>query len=716
MKTNTLYNYIKKPLVAGISTFILMLFITQFIAYQKYLINKNEERKEISNEISLIKDKLQALIMYNHSAAKSLAYIVERNGIPADFDDIAKDFLSHQRYFDAIELVDSTGIITHVYPLKGNDVLGFNIMSNKPASEGVYATIERKDFFIAGPVKLKQGGAGIISRQPIFINDKFFGFSAIVTKLSTFFDDLSIDRIGDNRYDYQLSRVNGMTGEENFFLENKLSDYKEYAVPIEVPFGEWKLYIIPKNKEINSAIWFSIFGLFISILGGWTNWFLSGQSMRLRKLFRTKLKAQENQLKLVHETSKEQIRKRELDLNRAQRIAKIASWEFNSENDKLTWSKEISRIVEKDLKSFKHTREAYYSIIHPEDRDKVVQTIKDSINNKKPYSLIYRLLLEDDRIKHVKEQCELFYDKNKNQTITYGTIQDITKRVISENELLNFKINLENLVNQRTEELNDSKEALLNLVEDINYQSIELEKEKEKAQSADSMKSAFLATMSHELRTPMNSIIGFTGILLKELAGPLNNEQKKQLSMVKGSGENLLRLINDVLDISKIEAGKLNVSYRPFNYLTSLLKTVDFLQPQVSKKGLKLTTEIADTDIVLNSDERRIEQVLINLISNAIKFSEKGTIVVKVGIEEDVVVTQIIDQGLGIKPEDVEKLFQPFIQLEDGLSRKHEGTGLGLTISKSLIEKLGGDIHVSSELGKGSNFKFKIPLDNSNKK
>ncbi|MCX7550897.1 PAS domain-containing hybrid sensor histidine kinase/response regulator [Xanthomarina sp. F2636L] len=269
------------------------------------------------------------------------------------------------------------------------------------------------------------------------------------------------------------------------------------------------------------------------------------------------------------------------------------------------------------------------------------------------------------------------------------TVIDITEKKHAEAELEKYRNNLEELVEFRTSEL---------------------EKEKIKAQSADLMKSAFLATMSHELRTPMNSIIGFTGILLKEYAGPLNEEQKKQLSMVKNSSQHLLGLINDVLDISKIEAGKLKVSFYPFNYLSTLEKTIDFLKPQALKKGLVINSEISEMEIILNSDERRVEQVLLNLLSNAIKFSNKGGITVKVDVLDSLLITQVIDQGIGISKKDLNKLFMPFIQIDAGLSRNHEGTGLGLAICKNIIEKLGGSIHVKSKKGEGSNFTFKIPI------
>ncbi|GAA4230511.1 hypothetical protein GCM10022291_00860 [Postechiella marina] len=275
------------------------------------------------------------------------------------------------------------------------------------------------------------------------------------------------------------------------------------------------------------------------------------------------------------------------------------------------------------------------------------------------------------------------------ETHALFAVIDISDKVKVELELENYRSNLEKLVKLRTSEL---------------------EKEKQKAQSADLMKSAFLATMSHELRTPMNSIIGFTSILLKEFAGPLNNEQKKQLNMVKTSGNHLLGLINDILDISKIEAGKLKVSLYPFNYITTLQKTLDFILPQASKKGLSITSEIREIKLILNSDERRVEQVLLNLLSNAIKFSNKGNIHINVFRKDNFVITQVIDQGIGISKEDLANLFKPFIQIESGLSRSHEGTGLGLAISKNLIEKLGGSISVESTKGKGSNFTFKLPI------
>ena len=239
---------------------------------------------------------------------------------------------------------------------------------------------------------------------------------------------------------------------------------------------------------------------------------------------------------------------------------------------------------------------------------------------------------------------------------------------------------------------------------------VELELAKEQAEAADRLKSAFLATMSHELRTPLNSIIGFTGIILQGLVGTLNDEQKKQLGMVKNSANHLLTLINDVLDISKIEAGQLTVTSQLFDLRASVEKVTKVVQPLVESKGLILGVDLAPEIGKMRSDQRRVEQILLNLISNAIKFTDKGEIGVKGYIKENAVHISVSDTGIGIKDEDLIDLFKPFQQLESGLSRRYEGTGLGLSICKKLLEHLGGEISVDSTAGKGSNFSFTLPL------
>ncbi|MCX8109072.1 MAG: ATP-binding protein [Verrucomicrobiae bacterium] len=263
----------------------------------------------------------------------------------------------------------------------------------------------------------------------------------------------------------------------------------------------------------------------------------------------------------------------------------------------------------------------------------------------------------------------------------------------------------------------------------------ELERAKQHAVEADRLKSVFLATMSHELRTPLNSIIGFTGILLQGLAGPLTDEQAKQLRFVQHAGRHLLALINDILDVSKIEAGQIEVHCAPFDLPTSVRTVLESLMPQITSRGLNVSTAIQGVGVVV-SDRRRFEQILFNLLSNAIKFTDHGQIKIVVrpttitqpaggcgnGPESiaartasalagscPAVEVSVADTGVGISADDLPKLFQPFCQLYPASRKRPEGTGLGLAICKRLVEKLGGTITVESEPGKGSKFTVVIP-------
>jgi signal transduction histidine kinase len=287
--------------------------------------------------------------------------------------------------------------------------------------------------------------------------------------------------------------------------------------------------------------------------------------------------------------------------------------------------------------------------------------------------------------------------------ITYKSLKD------TEIDLIEHRDHLETMVKDRTSQLEDANEKLSSEIKERIQTLNELAVAKEHAEAADRLKSAFLATMSHELRTPLNSIIGFTGIILQGIVGPLNDEQKKQLNMVRGSALHLLSLINDVLDISKIEAGQLQVAYENYNLRQTIEKTVESARPLADKKGLELTCSISSEIENITGDRRRVEQILLNLISNAIKFTEKGSVKIECEPEDGKTTIRIIDTGIGIRTEDTETIFKAFRQIDSGLTRKYEGTGLGLSICKRLVELMRGKIWVISVWGSGSTFGFNLP-------
>lgn len=262
------------------------------------------------------------------------------------------------------------------------------------------------------------------------------------------------------------------------------------------------------------------------------------------------------------------------------------------------------------------------------------------------------------------------------------------QRSIEEKELLDINQNLEFQVIQRTLELNI---------------------EKEKAQSADRLKSAFLASMSHELRTPLNSIIGFTGILLNGRPGPLTPEQEKQLKIVQVSSQHLLYLINDVLDISKIEANQLKIVKEHFELSDLIYSVVESLKPQITKKFLVLETIFSQKANMIFSDKIRIRQILINILNNSVKFTDKGGIILNCYHDNNRIAIQITDTGIGIPKDKIEFLFRPFKHFESGIARRREGTGLGLYICKKLLDMLGGTILIESIPGQGTSVIVTLP-------
>ena len=237
---------------------------------------------------------------------------------------------------------------------------------------------------------------------------------------------------------------------------------------------------------------------------------------------------------------------------------------------------------------------------------------------------------------------------------------------------------------------------------------INLQKSEEKFRELDQLKSMFIASMSHELRTPLNSIIGFTGIMLQEMSGEVNKEQRKQLSLVKNSANHLLALITDIIDISKIEAGKVELIIEEFSLADLVQEVNDFFKVAANKKNLKLSLEIPKR-LIIKSDERRTKQVIMNFISNAIKFTDRGEIEIKVKKKDERVEVSVRDSGIGIKEEDMDKLFKTFSRITTK-GRVEEGTGLGLYLSQKIARLLGGDITAESEFGKGSLFTLTLPL------
>jgi signal transduction histidine kinase/putative methionine-R-sulfoxide reductase with GAF domain len=239
----------------------------------------------------------------------------------------------------------------------------------------------------------------------------------------------------------------------------------------------------------------------------------------------------------------------------------------------------------------------------------------------------------------------------------------------------------------------------------------EIEDKSRQLEAASRHKSEFLANMSHELRTPLNAVIGFSEVLLQRMFGELNAKQDEYLKDIYTSGQHLLSLINDILDLSKIEAGRMELAPAPFHVPTALENAVTLVKERAGRHGIALQLDIDPRLGEIVGDERKVKQVLLNLLSNAVKFTpEGGRITLKAGRRDGAVEIAVTDTGIGIAPEDQAAIFEEFRQVGSDETRKQEGTGLGLTLAKKFVELHGGRIWVESELGRGSTFTFTLPM------
>ena len=249
------------------------------------------------------------------------------------------------------------------------------------------------------------------------------------------------------------------------------------------------------------------------------------------------------------------------------------------------------------------------------------------------------------------------------------------------------------------------------LEELVKQRTQELEQEKLLSDAANRAKSEFLSTISHELRTPLTGILGFSSVLQEEIFGGLNNKQKQYVECIHSCGKHLLDLINDLLDFTKIEAGKEELNLETIVVLEMAQACLSIFEERCREQGVKLFMAIAPDVTTCVADRRRLKQILVNLLSNAVKFTDAGSITLKIEKTDSVIQFSVIDTGIGIAPADQEDIFQPFHQVDSGLNRKYEGTGLGLALSRKLAQLHKGDITLNSEQGCGSCFTLYLPSE-----
>ena len=269
--------------------------------------------------------------------------------------------------------------------------------------------------------------------------------------------------------------------------------------------------------------------------------------------------------------------------------------------------------------------------------------------------------------------------------------RDITQQKALEDRLRDYTDNLELMVGEKTAELTRVNEQLVR---------------------ANQLKGQFLATMSHELRTPLNAIIGFAEAIRDGISGPPTADQREFADDIHKAGRQLLGMINNILDLAKFEAGAMDLNLQSCDLAGLVDETVRVIRGLANRKNITVTPDVAPRPMDMTADPIKLKQILYNLLSNAVKFTDPGgKVEVRARLEPETVVIRVTDSGIGIAPEDQAMIFEEFHQADSSLTRNHEGTGLGLALTRRLVELHGGDIAVESELGKGSTFTVTLLRD-----
>ncbi len=341
---------------------------------------------------------------------------------------------------------------------------------------------------------------------------------------------------------------------------------------------------------------------------------------------------------------------------------------------------------------FRESPYLWFEMVYEEDREAVQEMVRKVLAGEQLHPVEHRIIRKDGELRWVKNTLVPHYG-SQGQLLAYdGVIRDITER-------------------KQAQEALEAEHSLL--AQKVEERTAELEQANAELARAARLKDEFLANMSHELRTPLNTVLGLTEVLHQEIYGTLNDKQLKAVHQIEDSAQHLLELITDILDLSKIGAGRLELSLEPLSISSLCEASTQFVKQSALKKRQTLSLQVNTTSAMFSADGRRMKQILVNLLSNAVKFTPEGGevgLTVEEQSEAKTLSFTVWDTGIGIAKADMEHLFQPFVQVDGALTRKHPGTGLGLSLVARMVDLHGGTISVESTPGEGSRFTVVLPL------
>jgi len=649
MKKNTKWNKLSiwlftRPNRIGFIVFIIMLILMSFIVKLRYNIAIESQRREMSNIINVVNNNFVQILKNSYTTNYSLALAINDAGIPENFDEIASQLLKSNPNLDALELIPN-GIIKYIYPLKGNELaLNYNILDPKVINQEININNSKKIHFV-GPIKLKQGGLGVIGRLPIYKKNKFWGFAAVVISLENLFKHSGINSIDQTKYYFQFSKINSNSGKEVFYLPHSEDFSKKQFVTVTIPEGNWKLYLITRNKGViwSQIIFTLTLGFLLCLIS--TFWVVSilkkpAQLQRLiynqaRKIFNT-----ETEFKAIFDQA-------------PVGIVRVDSKTGNF----IDVNKEYCKIVgysEEELKKIN-----FEKITYPDDIEEDLKYMELLKNEKiDEFSMEKRYIHKNGKIVWVNLLVSNILKVGNNPGYIIGIIEDITEKKRTEEEL-----------KQSFELVSDQNKRLLN----------------------------FSYIVSHNLRSHTSNIEMISTFL--ETANT-QEERDEMIDLLKKVSHSLNETIYNLNEVVSIR-NNINLSVEKINIHDYIEKTKTILADQIHKKHAIIHNKVSPS-IEIDYNVAYFESIIYNFVSNAIRYSHPDREPeITLSFDEKEKSLKISDNGIGI---DLEKNGDKLFGMYKTFNNNPDSKGIGLFITKNQIDAMGGRIETESKLNKGTTF------------
>ncbi|MDI9257976.1 sensor histidine kinase [Flavobacterium sedimenticola] len=637
--------FLKRPATSGVVVFIITLALVSVVIKLRYEVVKENERREMSNILNVVQQNFEQVLKNSYTCALTLAMTINDEGKPENFEKIGAELVDKNKAIDAVQLVPN-GVIKYVYPYEENKAaIDYDILNTPYVKLEAQKSVNSKLMYFAGPLKLKQGGLGVVGRLPVYKNNRFWGFSAVVIHLETLIRESGLNTIDDTKYYFQFSKTNPTTGKEEFFLPHRTSMKKKSYLMVHIPDGDWKLYLIPRNQNsIINQLYTSIsLGLLLSFIAG---------------LWITSILKKPAELQKLIEIQTQKIIKREAEFSAIVDQAPVGIAKIDTATGHfITINKEYARIV--GYTTDELLQLSFQDITYPDDLQADLDNMEKIKSGAiKDFWMEKRYIHKNGNIVWVNLIVAVLWKENNTVLNHIAIVEDITDKKKAEEEL-----------NRSFELVSEQNKRLLN----------------------------FSYIVSHNLRSHTSNIELISNLMEGVKTQEEQEEMVDLLKRVSKSLDETMRNLNEVVNIRT----NINLTIESLNLHHFIERSIAVLNKQIQDKEATVEN-LVPPHIQITYNAAYLESILHNFISNAVRYSHPDRKpMISITYNEKNKALTIADNGIGI---DLKKNGDNLFGMYKTFNSNPDAKGIGLFISKNQIDAMGGRIETQSEVNKGTTF------------